>query len=90
MVADRADELFHRFDLASHRTDAPVMQKTACPVWAFVLPKSLELFLHQVRPNRSQVVTQQFLQRMALPFALLRKGIQGVTFFGTRPEKNWS
>ena len=52
------------------------MQKSSRPKRTLVLPKSFKLFLHQVRPNRSQVVSQQFLQLGHLLFRQVFRVLQ--------------
>ena len=66
MFPNHLHKLFHRLNLAPHGTDTPSVQKPTRPIRTLVLPKSLEIFLHQVRPDHPQVVTQQLRQLLRL------------------------
>ena len=60
MLPNHLHKLFHRLNLASHRSNTPSVQESTRPVRRLVLPKPLKIFLHQIGTNHSQVVSQQF------------------------------
>ena len=62
MAPQHFGDVFHRFDLASHRAAAPAVQELLRPGRVGVAPETLEVFLQQVGSDRPQIHLQQLGQ----------------------------
>ena len=69
MVPQRAGHLFHRFELAPHRSPAPLVQELGRPNGTDVFPKTLKVFLEQIGSHAPKVVLQQLRQFYRLLFS---------------------
>src|SRR5271157_5183211 len=68
MFTQRSDDLLHRFDLAPHRADTPLIQELYGPARTAVLPKPLEVLPQQMAANALEIVLQEFGQLHRLLF----------------------
>ena len=55
MTPQHLGDLFHRFDLASHRAETPALEEFLSPGRVGVGPQALEVLLEQVGSDRAQV-----------------------------------
>src|SRR5215212_1100372 len=67
--SQHARHFLERFQPATHRSAAPLVEETPGPERRRISPKELEVFLEQVGANRAQVVAQQIRQLDAFPIA---------------------
>ena len=58
MATQHLGDVFHRFDLASHRAEAPAAQELLCPGGVGVVPEALEVLLQQVGFDGPQIHLQ--------------------------------
>ena len=68
--------LFHRLDLAAHRSATPRIKTLARPSRILVRRKSLKVLFHQVAAHTLQVVLQQFAELYRLLFAQVLRSLQ--------------
>ena len=66
MATQSSRHFLQGFQLAAHRSRAPVVQKSARPCTAAVGPETLKVFFHEVGSHRSQVVFEQFAKLSCL------------------------
>ena len=76
MTPQHPGDVFHRFDVASHRTETPALEKLLCPCRVGVVPEALEVLLEQVGSDRTQVHLQQLGQLHALGVAEVLLALQ--------------
>ena len=58
MSTQHLGDVFHRFDLASHRTEIPAMEKLLCLGGVGIVPEALEVLLQQISFDGAQVHLQ--------------------------------
>ena len=62
MTPQHLGDVFHRFDVASHRAETPALEEFLCPGGVGVVPEALEVLHQEVGFDGPQVHRQEFGQ----------------------------
>ena len=66
MTTQHLGDVFHRFDVASHRAETPALEEFLCPGGVGVVPEALEVLHQEVGFDGPQVHRQEFGQLQSL------------------------